>query len=148
MKCPDCNSSYTKVIETRSTKDGTGTRRRRDCPDCHFRFSTVESIVLNLPIIVKKQGLKQAFSRSKILSGLTAACQKRPVTSEQLATIADKTCQWASQLPVAEISSKDVGIFVMEQLKQLDKVASIRFASVHQSFNDIEEFVNHLERNF
>lgn len=148
MKCPNCNSSYTKVIETRAPKDASSTRRRRECPQCHYRFSTVESLVLSLPFVVKKNGQKQPFSRGKILAGITAACQKRPVTSDQLARLAEQTCQWASQQNTLEISSTDIGIYLMKQLKNLDKVASIRFASVHQSFSDIEEFVNHLERNF
>jgi transcriptional repressor NrdR len=145
MKCPNCNSSDTKVIETRSTKDLSGTRRRRECEQCQWRFSTMESIIVTLPCVVKKNGLREAFSQAKILKGLKAACLKRPITPEQLQDIVKKIVYWAEQLRSEEISSKEIGIMVLQELKMLDKVASIRFASVHQTFNDVDEFLSHLE---
>lgn len=148
MKCPSCNSLNTKVIETRGTKDFTSIKRRRECEACSFRFSTSENLVLSMPMVVKKSGQKEVFSSGKILNGLKAACFKRPVVQAQMQQIVDKTVKWISKHKTGEVSSKDIGIFVMGELKAIDKVASIRFASVHQSFNDIEEFVSTLEKNF
>lgn len=145
MKCPNCNSSDTKVIETRSTKDLSGTRRRRECEKCQWRFSTLESIIISLPFVIKKNGQRETFSQGKILKGLKAACLKRPITPEQLQEIAKKVVYWAEQLRTDEVTSKQIGIMVLQELKLLDKVASIRFASVHQTFNDVDEFLSHLE---
>lgn len=148
MKCPSCNSLNTKVIETRATKDYTSIKRRRECEACSFRFSTAENLILSLPMVVKKSGQKEVFNTAKITNGLRAACFKRPVVQLQIQQIVDKTVRWVSKRQADEVSSKDIGIFVMGELKAIDKVASIRFASVHQSFNDIEEFVSNLEKNF
>ena len=145
MKCPSCNSSNSKVIETRASKDNSSTRRRRECEECQFRFTTVETILLQLPSVIKKNGEKEAFSQAKILKGLKAACSKRPVTPEQLAGIVKQIVHWAEQLKESEISSREIGIIALQELKNIDKVASIRFASVHQTFNDIDEFLSHLE---
>ncbi len=145
MKCTSCNSSNTKVIETRTSKDSTSTRRRRECEECHFRFTTVETVLVQLPSVVKKNGKKEAFSHAKILKGLKASCLKRPVTQDQLTAIVKKIVRWAENLREEEISSSEIGIMVLQELKNIDKVASIRFASVHQTFNDIDEFLTHLE---
>lgn len=145
MKCPSCNSSDTKVIETRASKDLLSTRRRRECEQCEFRFTTVETILINLPAVMKKNGQRETFSQAKILKGLKAACSKRPVTQEQLSQIVKGVVRWAEQLKADEISSSEIGIMVLQELKNIDKVASIRFASVHQTFNDIDEFLTHLE---
>ncbi len=145
MKCPNCNSSDTKVIETRSTKDLAGTRRRRECEKCEWRFSTLEAIIVTLPAVIKKNGQREAFSQAKILKGLKASCLKRPVTGDQLQDIVKKVVYWAEQLRAEEVTSKQIGIMVLQELKLLDKVASIRFASVHQTFNDVDEFLSHLE---
>lgn len=148
MKCPSCNSSNSKVIETRTTKDQGGTRRRRECEVCAYRFSTIETLILKLPDVIKKNGHSEAFSQTKILKGLKASCQKRPVTTEQLHEIVDRTIQWLFSRKIDKVSSEEIGIFVLNELKSIDKVASIRFASVHQSFNDVNEFVSHLEKTF
>jgi len=148
MKCPSCNSSNSKVIETRTTKDQAGTRRRRECNVCQYRFSTIETLILKLPEVIKKNGQMEAFSQNKILKGLKASCIKRPVTTEQLHDIVDRTIQWLFSRKVGQVASGDIGIFVMNELKNIDKVASIRFASVHQTFSDVNEFVSHLEKTF
>ncbi|MBY0313928.1 MAG: transcriptional regulator NrdR [Bdellovibrionales bacterium] len=148
MKCPSCNSLNTKVIETRATKDNTSIKRRRECEACSFRFSTAENLILSLPMVIKKSGSREVFNASKITNGLRAACFKRPVTAPQIQQIVDKTVRWVSKRQVDDLSSREIGIYVMNELKAIDKVASIRFASVHQSFNDIEEFVSNLEKNF
>ena len=145
MKCPNCNSSDTKVIETRSTKDLLGTRRRRECEKCQWRFSTLEAIIVSLPSVVKKNGQREVFSQAKILKGLKAASLKRPIAADQLQDIVKKVVYWAEQLRADEVTSKQIGIMVLQELKSLDKVASIRFASVHQTFNDVDEFLSHLE---
>ena len=145
MKCPSCNSSNSKVIETRASKDNLSTRRRRECEECQFRFTTVESILIQLPAVIKKNGHKETFSQAKILKGLKAACAKRPVTAEQLLDIVKQIVRWAEQIKESEISSRDIGVIALQELKNIDKVASIRFASVHQTFNDIDEFLTNLE---
>jgi transcriptional repressor NrdR len=133
------------VIETRASKDNSSTRRRRECEECQFRFTTVESILIQLPAVVKKNGQKETFSQAKILKGLKAACSKRPVSQEQLQDIVKQIVRWAEQIKESEISSREIGIIALQELKNIDKVASIRFASVHQTFNDIDEFLSHLE---
>ena len=148
MKCPSCNSSNSKVIETRTTKDQGGTRRRRECEVCAYRFSTMETLILKLPDVIKKNGHSEAFSQNKILKGLKACCQKRPVSPEQHLEIVDRTIQWLFSRKIDKVSSEEIGIFVLNELKSIDKVASIRFASVHQSFSDVNEFVSHLEKTF
>jgi len=145
MKCPSCNSSDTKVVETRPSKDLSNTRRRRECEACNLRFTTVETILMQLPSVVKKNGQKESFSQTKILKGLKAACSKRPVTQEQLQDIVKHIVRWAEQLRGDEITSREIGVIALQELKNIDKVASIRFASVHQTFNDIDEFLSHLE---
>lgn len=148
MKCPGCNSLNTKVIETRSSKDHTSIKRRRECEACGFRFSTMENLVLSMPMVIKKNKSKEIFNSAKILNGIRAASFKRPVTAAQLQQVVDRTIKWISKQQLGEIRSEDIGIFVMNALKELDPVASVRFASVHQSFNDIEEFVSNLGKNF
>lgn len=144
MKCPQCGDFDDKVIDTRSQKCGDMIRRRRECLSCGFRYSTVESIVKTLPEVVKKSGRKEAFSRTKILNGLQAACQKRPVQLAQLEGLVDNIVEWALDLSQKEISSHSIGEQVIEELRLLDDVAYVRFASVYRNFKDIDEFVSAL----
>lgn len=144
MKCPKCSSTQLRVVETRSTKDGLVTRRRRECEVCDFRFSTQEAVILSLPKVVKKSGKKEVFSKSKILKGVQAACVKRPVSREQLSDIVRRVIDWAETSFAEEISSRDIGLKVLSGLMEVDQVASVRFASVHQSFNNLDDFISQL----
>lgn len=144
MKCPKCASHQLRVIETRSSNDNLTTRRRRECEKCEFRFSTQESVILTLPKVVKKSGRREVFSKSKILKGVQAACVKRPVTKEQFSEIVKRVVEWAEKSFAEEVSSRDIGLRVLSGLMEVDQVASVRFASVHQSFNDLNDFVSQL----
>ncbi len=144
MKCPKCSSQQLRVIETRSSNDNLTTRRRRECEKCEFRFSTQESLILTLPKVVKKNGRREVFSKTKILKGVQASCVKRPVTKEQLSEIVRSVVDWAEKSFADEVSSRDIGLRVLSGLMEVDQVASVRFASVHQSFNDLNDFVSQL----
>lgn len=144
MKCPQCGQLDDKVIDTRAQKCGDVIRRRRECLACGFRYSTVESVVRTLPEVIKKNGRKEPFSRAKILNGLQASCQKRPVQISQLESIVDDLVDWVLSLGQREIPSKMIGEKVIEELRKLDDVAYVRFASVYRNFADINEFVSTL----
>lgn len=144
MKCPKCHSQNLRVIETRSSNDHLTTRRRRICENCQFRFSTQESVLLSLPKVRKKNGQKEVFSKSKILHGLQAACAKRPVNKEQLNQIVTRIVDWAEKSFSEEVSSCDIGLRVLSGLMEVDQVASVRFASVHQNFSNLDDFVSQL----
>ena len=144
MKCPYCGHNDDRVLDTRVQKDGS-IRRRRECLECKARFTTVETLLLNFPMIVKKDGRREAFSKEKILRGLQAACQKRPVSLTQLESVVERISAWVINRGENEISSQIIGKKVMAELKQLDDVAYIRFASVYRTFKDVQEFVETLE---
>lgn len=144
MKCPFCGHSEDRVLDTRVQKDGS-IRRRRECLECKMRFTTAETIVINFPYIVKKDGRREPFSKEKILRGLQAACQKRPVSLAQLEAVVDRIAVWVINRGETEISAKLIGLKVMSELKALDDVAYIRFASVYRTFKDVQEFVETLD---
>lgn len=146
MKCPFCSHQEDRVLDTRIQKDGS-IRRRRECLECRARFSTIETIVLNYPMIIKKDGRREPFSKDKILRGLRAACQKRPVSQIQLDQIVDQISLWLLNRSENEIQARLVGKKVMAELKNLDNVAYIRFASVYRSFKDAQEFLETLEED-
>ncbi|MNJ98421.1 Transcriptional repressor NrdR [compost metagenome] len=144
MKCPFCGHADDRVLDTRVQKDGS-IRRRRECLECKARFSTAETIMLAYPFIVKKDGRREPFSKEKILKGLQAACQKRPVSLAQIDAVVERISSWVVNRGESEISSRLIGKKVMAELKQLDDVAYIRFASVYRTFKDVQEFVETLE---
>ncbi len=144
MKCPYCNFDNDRVLDTRVQKDGS-IRRRRECLECKVRFSTVETLIIHFPMIVKKDGRREIFSKEKVLKGLQAATQKRPVSLEQLEAIVEKISNWVLGRSETELLSNQVGQRVMSELRKLDDVAYIRFASVYRSFKDVQEFVETLE---
>ncbi len=144
MKCPFCGHADDRVLDTRVQKDGS-IRRRRECLECKARFSTVETIMLAYPFIIKKDGRREPFSKDKIHNGLQAAVQKRPVSLAQLDGVVERISAWAINRGESEISSRLIGKKVMAELKQLDDVAYIRFASVYRTFKDVQEFVETLE---
>ncbi len=144
MKCPYCKNPDTKVIETRVTDSDLSIRRRRECEKCGNRFTTFERIE-NTPIaVIKKDNTRQPFDRNKILSGLIRACVKRNITTAELEKIVDEIESEIRNFHSNEISSKEIGDIVLGKLKNLDKVAYIRFASVYKQFDDIKQFTNEL----
>lgn len=145
MKCPACNHSEDKVIDSRLSKEGDTIRRRRECLSCSERFTTQEKIVINLPMFVKKDGRREAFNSQKILSGIEKACQKRPISVETQEKIVQKIVKKFQESSEKEISCNDVGEMVIKELFDLDDVAYVRFASVYRSFKDVTEFMNEVK---
>jgi transcriptional repressor NrdR len=144
MRCPFCSHNDDRVLDTRIQKDGS-IRRRRECLDCKSRFTTVETLVVNYPAVVKKDGRREPFSREKILRGLQASCQKRPVSLAVLDGIVDRIASWVINRGEAEIPARLIGKKVMAELKLIDDVAYVRFSSVYRIFKDVQEFVDSLE---
>lgn len=144
MKCPSCGFSEDKVIDSRSTKEGTVTRRRRECLGCGHRFTTYEYIELAQLMVVKKDGRRQEFDRGKIVQGILKACEKRPIAREKIEEITDKIVAELQTEFRNEVTSAEIGERVMKYLRDLDEVAYVRFASVYRHFEDITEFMEEL----
>lgn len=145
MKCPFCEFHDSKVIDSRAAEEGNSIRRRRECLQCTKRFTTYE-MVEDLPLrVVKKDGRRMAFDRSKILNGLMKACEKRPISLEVLEETADKVEKELRNSMEREIPSRVIGEVLMKHLKNLDHVAYVRFASVYREFTDIDNFMQELE---
>jgi len=141
VKCPFCAGLDNKVIDSRLSKEGQVIRRRRECLGCSRRFTTYERIEEIMPLVVKKDGRREAYDRTKVLLGLKHACQKRPVSSEQLDGVVEKVERRLQEIGEREVSAAVIGEYVMKLLQELDVVAYVRFASVYRSFQDIGEFV-------
>ena len=139
MKCPFCFNDDDKVVDSRVSKDGRLTRRKRQCNVCGKRFSTLETIIVSSPLIIKKDGRRESFDRQKILSGLIKACEKRPVPYQSIEEIVQFVERWIDETNLKEIKSEDIGKFVLNKLKSLDAISYVRFASVYLSFKDINE---------
>ncbi|MES3036884.1 MAG: transcriptional regulator NrdR [Bdellovibrionota bacterium] len=144
MKCPFCGHIDDRVLDTRVQKDGS-IRRRRECLSCKARFTTAETILLQYPMIIKKDGRREPYSREKIFKGLQAAAQKRPISLNLIEAVVDKISVWVVNRGENEVSSRLIGKKVMAELKALDDVAYIRFASVYRTFKDVQEFVETLD---
>jgi transcriptional repressor NrdR len=145
MQCPMCRAPDSRVIDSRLGKDGDAIRRRRHCDGCGHRFTTYERVELTLPSVVKKDGRRQPFDRAKIVSGLTRACEKRPVSTDTIEALASQMERWAMERGESEITSSAIGEAVMLALHDLDAVAYVRFASVYREFRDVHEFMRELE---
>jgi transcriptional repressor NrdR len=145
MKCPYCGRIDNKVIDSRLSKDGRTIRRRRECLECTRRFTTYERLEEILPMVIKKDGRREAFSREKIISGIKKSCQKRPVSVTKIEEFVDSLEVYFQELGKKEIDSKEVGEKVITNLKDWDEVAYVRFASVYRQFKDINEFMAELE---
>jgi transcriptional repressor NrdR len=146
MKCPFCDYYETKVVDSRPTEEGHSIRRRRECVKCNQRFTTYEKIE-HIPIVViKKDGTRQEYNRDKILNGLIRACEKRPVSVKQMESIADEVEKNLQNSLKREISSTMIGELVMNQLKDLDEIAYVRFASVYRQFKDLNTFLDELKK--
>lgn len=141
MKCPFCGSLRDKVTDSRSTKEDTEIRRRRECEDCGGRYTTYERIEEVMPIVKKKNGEREPFDRNKIKKGILISCQKRPVSAEVIDQIIEKVEKAVQSYEKKEIDSSMIGNLVMQQLKTVDKVAFIRFASVYKEFRDALDFI-------
>ncbi len=145
MKCPFCGHLEDKVVDSRESKEGDAIRRRRQCLGCSRRFTSYERIDEIPYMVVKKDGRRERFDRQKVLAGLLRACERRPVSMVQLETIADKAELLAQESSVREISTETIGTTIMNELKSLDKVAYVRFASVYLDFKDVKEFMAELK---
>ena len=143
MHCPFCRHADSRVIDSRTSDDGLSIRRRRQCPECGGRFSTIETASLN---VIKRSGVIEPFSREKVMSGVRKACQGRPVTEDQLAILAQRVEESIRSQGSAEIDAHEVGMAILPPLRELDEVAYLRFASVYQSFDSLEDFETAIER--
>ena len=137
MNCPFCRNTDSRVVDSRSNEDGTAIRRRRQCPECGRRFSTLETASLT---VVKRSGASEPFSRAKIASGVRKACQGRPVNEDDLALLAQRVEEHIRSTGCAEIDAHEVGLSILGPLRELDEVAYLRFASVYQAFDSLEDF--------
>lgn len=140
MKCPFCSHPETQVVETRISEDGDFIRRRRQCGHCEKRFTTYERPEVNFPTVVKKDGRRIEYERGKLMASLQLALRKRPVSTEQIDGAIERIEEKLLNLGLREVPSARIGELVMRELKKLDKVAYVRFASVYRSFEDIDEF--------
>ena len=144
MKCPFCSFEDSKVVDSRPTDEGTSIRRRRECLHCGKRFTTYETVERMPLMLIKRDGTRQAYDRQKLLNGLVKACEQRPVSLMQLEQIVDHVEQKLFSSLESEVSSKVIGELVMEQLRKVDEVAYVRFASVYRQFKDINTFMEEL----
>ena len=145
MKCPYCGHLGDKVVDSRESREGEVIRRRRECLECSKRFTSYERIDEIPYMVVKKDGTRERFDRQKVIQGLLKACEKRPVSVAAVEGIADRVEATLQDRPEKEIATADIGTFVMEELRKLDKVAYVRFASVYKHFRDIGEFMTELK---
>ncbi|MBZ5725768.1 MAG: transcriptional regulator NrdR [Acidobacteriia bacterium] len=145
MKCPFCNHLHDKVVDSRESKEGDAIRRRRACLACERRFTTYERIDEVPYMAIKKDGRREKFDRQKVLGGLLKACEKRPVSMPKLAELVNQVEAKVSDSPDREISTTDIGEFLMDHLRELDKIAYVRFASVYRDFQDEQAFFNELK---
>ena len=145
MRCPYCDHSESKVIDSRESKNGLTIRRRRECLECKKRFTTYEKIEEIPYMVIKKDGRRQRFESQKIMAGLLKACEKRPVPVAKLEEVVEEIENKLQEMSEKEISTVNIGQYVMQKLKILDKVAYVRFASVYREFRDVLEFKKELE---
>ena len=137
MRCPFCHNADSRVIDSREADEGATTRRRRSCPKCNRRFTTVEEAVL---AVVKRSGVSEPFNRSKVVAGVRRACQGRPVAEDQLQLLAQQVEDTIRATGAAEVPSNEVGLAILKPLRELDEVAYLRFASVYRSFSSVADF--------
>ena len=145
MKCPYCGHLQDKVVDSRESREGEVIRRRRECLECARRFTSYERVDEIPYMVVKKDGRRERFDRQKLIAGLLKACEKRPVSIAAIEAVADKVEATLQERPEKEMGTQEVGQVVMDELKRLDKVAYVRFASVYRSFRDVGEFMNELK---
>ncbi len=146
MYCPFCQHEDTRVIDSRVSEDGATIRRRRECEQCNERFNTFETAELKLPALIKSDGRREAFDERKLRTGFERALQKRPVTVEQVDAAVRGVIHSLRMTGERELPSRRLGVFVMDELKKLDQVAYVRFASVYRRFEDVADFREEIER--
>ena len=146
MKCPFCDNPDTRVIDSRPTEEGHAIRRRRGCDKCNKRFTTYEKVEETILMVVKKDGKREAFDRSKLLRGIARACEKRPVTMAAMEAMVDEIERILGSTMEKEVASERIGELVMDQLKKVDEVAYVRFASVYRQFTDVNTCVKEIEK--
>lgn len=143
MYCPFCRHPDSRVIDSRTSDDGVSIRRRRQCPECGRRFSTLETASLS---VIKRSGVTEPFSREKIAVGVKKACQGRPVTDQDLAQLAQRVEETIRQTGVSQVDANEIGLAILEPLRELDEVAYLRFASVYQAFESLDDFEQAIDR--
>ena len=141
MRCPFCSHLEDKVVDSRESKEGEVIRRRRECLKCGKRFTSYERIDQIPHMVVKKDGRRERFDREKVMAGLLKACEKRPVSTKALETVADKIEAMVQESPEREMPTQQIGEFLMQSLRDVDKVAFVRFASVYRDFKDVDQFM-------
>lgn len=144
MRCPRCADDNDRVIDSRAVREGSAVRRRRECLVCGERFTTYEAVEARPLLVIKKDGRRVRYDRARVMTGMAKACEKRPVPLERLEAIADFVEREAGGSLAREVPSQTIGRLVMEQLREVDEVAYVRFASVYRSFRDVEEFMREL----
>jgi transcriptional repressor NrdR len=147
MKCPYCSAPDTKVLDSRNLDEGCVIRRRRKCEACQKRFTTFETVELSMPMVIKRDGRREAYQQEKIKHGIDKACEKRPISAIQIDRIINNIEKAILDISDKEVQSSDIGNLVMMYLRHLDPVAYIRFAAVYRKFQDVEEFVNELKHD-
>ena len=145
MYCPNCQHKDTNVVDSRMNADGTSIRRRRKCPQCEERFTTYEYVEQVPLMVVKRDGRRQSFDRTRILSGIMKACEKRPVSTEQIESVVDEIEHTIRKKYDLEVESKYIGEMIMNKLATVDEVAYVRFASVYRQFRDVNQFMSELQ---
>ncbi len=145
MKCPFCSVLDSKVVDSRLSRDGRIVRRRRECEACSSRFTTYERVEEILPLVIKKDGRREAFERAKVVGGIQRACEKRPISIDAIETIADRLERTLQERGDKEISTSVIGEEIMQELQAMDDVAYVRFASVYRQFADLHQFMQELK---
>lgn len=146
MKCPFCDNIDTKVIDSRPAEDGHAIRRRRVCNSCDSRFTTYEKVEEVILMVIKRDGSRQAFDRMKVMNGIIKACEKRPVSMDTIEYMVDQIERGLNNMMKKEVESSFIGELIMKQLREVDQVAYVRFASVYRDFADVETFVSEIEK--
>ncbi len=146
MRCPFCENPDSKVIDSRPTEDGHAIRRRRECTRCENRFTTYEKVEEVILMVIKRDGSREAFDRKKVMNGIIKACEKRPVSMDTIEGMVDNIERGLNNLMKKEVESSFIGELIMEQLKEVDQVAYVRFASVYRQFTDVNTFVAEIEK--
>ncbi len=146
MKCPFCGYEEDRVLDSRIAKDGAEIRRRRECSKCRRRFTTRETIELSFPLVIKKDGKRESFNSDKIRNGIKKACEKRPISADHINDMVKKVEQAVIELGESEVSTKFIGELITKELKKVDHVAYVRFASVYKDFQDASQFMKELEK--
>ena len=145
MRCPFCDYEDSKVIDSRPSDEGRAIRRRRECEKCGKRFTTYEKVEATILMVIKKDGSREAFDRDKLMLGLVKACEKRPVSIDEIENVVNEIERGLNNLMQKEVQSTFIGELVMDKLKELDEVAYVRFASVYRQFTDVNTFIKEIE---